>query len=210
MADEKSQNDGTTINADTIASILRGKLDAMTAAIDTQDVSKVVEIGDGVARVSGLRSAMAGELLDFTSALTGEHVYGLAQNLDQDEVGAVLFGNVEAIREGDECRTTGRVMDIPVGPAMLGRVVNPLGEAIDGLGPMETVARRPVEFKAPGIMARTPVCEPVQTGLMAIDAMIPVGRGQRELIIGENLDVETQKRLIERSLAEAGDADGNE
>ncbi len=185
MADEKSQNDGTTINADTIASILRGKLDAMTAAIDTQDVSKVIEIGDGVARVSGLRSAMAGELLDFTSALTGEHVFGLAQNLDQDEVGAVLFGNVEAIREGDECRTTGRVMDIPVGPAMLGRVVNPLGEAIDGLGPMETVARRPVEFKAPGIMARTPVCEPVQTGLMAIDAMIPVGRGQRELIIGD-------------------------
>lgn len=185
MADEKAQNGGTTINADTIASILRGKLDAMTAAIDTQDVSRVVEIGDGVARVSGLRSAMAGELLDFTSALTGEHVFGLAQNLDEDEVGAVLFGNVEAIREGDECRTTGRVMDIPVGPAMLGRVVNPLGEAIDGLGPMETVARRPVEFKAPGIMARTPVCEPVQTGLMAIDAMIPVGRGQRELIIGD-------------------------
>ena len=149
MADEKAQNGGTTINADTIASILRGKLDAMTAAIDTQDVSRVVEIGDGVARVSGLRSAMAGELLDFTSALTGEHVFGLAQNLDEDEVGAVLFGNVEAIREGDECRTTGRVMDIPVGPAMLGRVVNPLGEAIDGLGPMETVARRPVEFKAP-------------------------------------------------------------
>ncbi len=173
------------INADTIANILRVKLDAMKAAIDTQDVSRVIEIGDGVARVSGLKSAMAGELLDFTSAMTGEHVYGLAQNLDRDEVGAVLFGNVEVIREGDECRTTGRVMDIPVGPAMLGRVVNPLGEAIDGAGPMETVARRPIEFKAPGIMARTPVCEPVQTGLMAIDAMIPVGRGQRELIIGD-------------------------
>jgi F-type H+-transporting ATPase subunit alpha len=128
---------------------------------------------------------MAGELLDFTSSLTGRHVYGLAQNLDEEEVGAVLFGEVETVREGDECRTTGRVMDIPVGPAMFGRVVNPLGEAIDGLGPMETVARRPIEFKAPGIMARTPVCEPVQTGLMAIDAMIPVGRGQRELIIGD-------------------------
>ncbi|MDJ1122619.1 F0F1 ATP synthase subunit alpha [Olsenella sp. YH-ols2217] len=175
----------SAINADTIASVLRGKLDAMHTAIDTQDVSRVIEVGDGVARVSGLRSAMAGELLDFTSSLTGEHVYGLAQNLEQDEVGAVLFGNVAAIREGDECRTTGRVMDIPVGPGMLGRVVNPLGEAIDGKGPMDTVARRPVEFKAPGIMARTPVCEPVQTGLMAIDAMIPVGRGQRELIIGD-------------------------
>jgi F-type H+-transporting ATPase subunit alpha len=173
------------LSADSITDALRGKIGAINAAVDTQDVSHVIEIGDGVARVSGLKSAMAGELLDFTSSLTGRHVYGLAQNLDEEEVGAVLFGEVETVREGDECRTTGRVMDIPVGPAMFGRVVNPLGEAIDGLGPMETVARRPIEFKAPGIMARTPVCEPVQTGLMAIDAMIPVGRGQRELIIGD-------------------------
>jgi F-type H+-transporting ATPase subunit alpha len=173
------------LNANAITNALRGKIGAINAAIDTQDVSHVIEIGDGVARVSGLKSAMAGELLDFTSSLTGRHVYGLAQNLDEEEVGAVLFGEVDTIREGDECRTTGRVMDIPVGPAMFGRVVNPLGEAIDGLGPMETVARRPIEFKAPGIMARTPVCEPVQTGLMAIDAMIPIGRGQRELIIGD-------------------------
>jgi F-type H+-transporting ATPase subunit alpha len=173
------------LSADSITDALRGKIGAINAAIDTQDVSHVIEIGDGVARVSGLKSAMAGELLDFTSSLTGRHVYGLAQNLDEEEVGAVLFGEVDTIREGDECRTTGRVMDIPVGPAMFGRVVNPLGEAIDGLGPLETVARRPIEFKAPGIMARTPVCEPVQTGLMAIDAMIPIGRGQRELIIGD-------------------------
>ncbi len=168
-----------------IADLLRQRLDAVEPHIDTTDVSTVTEIGDGVARVSGLRRAMAGELLDFTSSITKKHVFGLAQNLDEDEVGAVLFGDVDSIREGDEVRTTGRVMDIPVGPAMLGRVVNPLGEPIDGLGPLNTVARRPIEFKAPGIMARKPVCEPVQTGLMAIDAMIPIGRGQRELIIGD-------------------------
>lgn len=112
-------------------------------------------------------------------------MYGLAQNLDEDQIGAVLFGDVNSIREGDECRTTGHVMDIPVGHAMLGRVVNPLGEPIDGLGVIPTTHRRPIEFKAPGIMERQPVCEPVQTGLVAIDAMVPIGRGQRELIIGD-------------------------
>ncbi len=173
------------INADSITHVLRTKLQDLAAPIDTQDVSTVIEIGDGVARIAGLKSAMAGEMLEFTSSLTGKHVYGLAQNLDETEVGAVLFGEVDSIREGDEVRTTGRVMDIPVGPSMLGRVVNPLGEAIDGLAPIEPVASRPIEFKAPGIMARMPVCEPVQSGLMAIDAMIPVGRGQRELIIGD-------------------------
>lgn len=173
------------INAESITHVLRTKLQDLAAPIDTQDVSTVIEIGDGVARIAGLKSAMAGEMLEFTSSLTGKHVYGLAQNLDETEVGAVLFGEVDSIREGDEVRTTGRVMDIPVGPSMLGRVVNPLGEAIDGLAPIEPVASRPIEFKAPGIMARMPVCEPVQSGLMAIDAMIPVGRGQRELIIGD-------------------------
>lgn len=173
------------INADSITHVLRTKLQDLATPIDTQDVSTVIEIGDGVARIAGLKSAMAGEMLEFTSSLTGKHVYGLAQNLDETEVGAVLFGEVDSIREGDEVRTTGRVMDIPVGPSMLGRVVNPLGEAIDGLAPIEPVASRPIEFKAPGIMARMPVCEPVQSGLMAIDAMIPVGRGQRELIIGD-------------------------
>jgi F-type H+-transporting ATPase subunit alpha len=117
--------------------------------------------------------------------VTGRSVYGLAQNLEEDRVGAVLFGDVDSIKEGDECRTTGRVMDIPVGHAMLGRVVNPLGQPIDGLGPIDSTHRRPIEFKAPGIMARQPVCEPVLTGLLAIDAMVPIGRGQRELIIGD-------------------------
>lgn len=128
---------------------------------------------------------MSGELLRFTSSATGRSVYGLAQNLEEDEVGAVLFGEVDTIKEGDECTTTGRVMDIPVGRSMLGRVVNPLGQPIDGLGPINATHRRPIEFKAPGIMQRQPVCEPVQTGFVAIDAMVPIGRGQRELIIGD-------------------------
>lgn len=173
------------IDAVTISSALRDRLDTLGAAVDTRELSHVVDAGDGIARVIGLKSAMSGELLQFTSSLTGENIYGLAQNLDNEEVGAVLFGNVDSVREGDECRTTGRIMSIPVGRAMLGRVVNPLGEPLDGLGPIISTDRRPIEFKSPGIMSRTPVCEPMQTGLMAIDAMIPVGRGQRELIIGD-------------------------
>ncbi len=164
---------------------LRANLSAINATVDHQEASIVTQVGDGIAHVSGLKTAMAGELLKFTSSESGHDVYGLAQNLDTDEVGAVLFGSAEEIKEGDECRTTGRVMDIPVGHAMLGRVVNPLGQPIDGLGPIATTHRRPIEFKAPGIMERQPVCEPVQTGLLAIDAMVPVGRGQRELIIGD-------------------------
>lgn len=166
-------------------STLQRELASIRSTVDRQEASVVTEVGDGIAHVSGLKSAMAGELLEFTSSSTGNSVYGLAQNLDVDEVGAVLFGEVDSIREGDECRTTGRVMDIPVGRAMLGRVVNPLGQPIDGLGAIDVDGRRPIEFKAPGIMERQPVCEPVQTGLMSIDAMVPIGRGQRELIIGD-------------------------
>ena len=174
-----------SISSEQILENLRKNLSAISATVDKQEASVVIEVGDGIAHVSGLKSAMAGELLKFSSSSTGRDVYGLAQNLDADEVGAVLFGNVEDVKEGDECRTTGRVMDIPVGHAMLGRVVNPLGQPIDGLGPIVTSHRRPIEFKAPGIMERQPVSEPVQTGLLAIDAMVPIGRGQRELIIGD-------------------------
>ena len=173
------------ISAENIEEVLRQRLFDLTATVDTQEVSHVAEVGDGIAHIFGLKSAMAGELLEFTSSATGETVYGLAQNLDRDEVGAVLFGNVDSIKEGDACRTTGRVMDIPVGRGMLGRVVNPLGQPIDGKGNLGETHRRPIEFKAPGVIDRTPVCEPVQTGLLAVDAMIPVGRGQRELIIGD-------------------------
>lgn len=174
-----------TITAENIEQILQQRLFDLEATVDTQEVSKVVEVGDGIAHVFGLKSAMAGELLEFTSSITGRTVYGLAQNLDREEVGAVLFGEVDSIKEGDVCRTTGRVMDIPVSRGMLGRVVNPLGQPIDGKGSIGEGSRRPIEFKAPGVIERTPVCEPVQTGLLAVDAMIPIGRGQRELIIGD-------------------------
>ena len=173
------------ISSAEILSTLRQQLSQINATVDQQEASVVVEVGDGIAHISGLKTAMAGELLQFTSSATGRSVYGLAQNLDESEVGAVLFGEVDAIKEGDEVRTTGRVMDIPVGREMLGRVVNLLGQPIDGLGPINTSHRRPIEFKAPGIMERQPVCEPVQTGLLAVDAMVPIGRGQRELIIGD-------------------------
>ena len=173
------------ISSEVIMRTLREQLSQINATVDEQEASVVTEVGDGIAHISGLKTAMAGELLQFTSSTSGKSVYGLAQNLDEAEVGAVLFGDVDAIKEGDEVRTTGRVMDIPVGPAMLGRVVNPLGQPIDGRGPINTTARRPIEFKAPGIMERQPVCEPVQTGLLAVDAMVPIGRGQRELIIGD-------------------------
>ena len=174
-----------TISSEKIMSTLREELAQINATVDRQEASVVTEVADGIARISGLKTAMSGELLKLTSSATGLDVYGLVQNLDQDDVGAVLFGDAEEIKEGDECRTTGRVMDIPVGHAMLGRVVNPLGQPIDGLGPINATHRRPIEFKAPGIMERQPVCEPVQTGLLAIDAMVPIGRGQRELIIGD-------------------------
>ena len=174
-----------SIDADAIMERLRKELDAYQTTVERQEASTVTEVGDGIARVAGLRTAMSGELLCFTSSATGRNVYGLAQNLEENEVGAVLFGEADTIREGDTCTTTGRVMDIPVGRAMLGRVVNPLGQPIDGLGHIEATGHRPIEFKAPGIMERQPVNEPVQTGLMAIDAMVPIGRGQRELIIGD-------------------------
>jgi F-type H+-transporting ATPase subunit alpha len=172
------------ITAANIEAALKRQLGSLETTVDTREVGTVIQVGDGIARVEGLRDAMAGELLEFVSS-TGKKVYGLAQNLEEEEVGAVLLGDVNAIKENDEVHTTGRILEIPVSRGMLGRVVNPLGEPIDGLGPIETEGYRPIEFKAPGVMARTPVCEPVQTGLLAVDAMIPIGRGQRELIIGD-------------------------
>ena len=171
--------------AQSIMGTLRSRLESMELKAETHEAGQVIEVGDGIAHVAGLKTAMSGELLQLTSSTTGKNVFGLAQNLEEDEVGVVLFGEVDTIKEGDECQTTGRVMSIPVGRDMLGRVVNPLGQPIDGKGPITTTHYRPIEFKAPGIMERQPVCEPVQTGLMAIDAMVPIGRGQRELIIGD-------------------------
>ena len=174
----------TEITAQSIDEALRKQLAALEVSVDSREVGTVIQVGDGIARVDGLRNAMAGELLEFMGE-GGKTVYGLAQNLEEDEVGAVLLGDVTAIKENDQVRTTGRIMEVPAGDALLGRVVNPLGMPLDGKGPIATTATRPVEFKAPGVISRKPVHEPMQTGILAVDSMIPIGRGQRELIIGD-------------------------
>ena len=139
----------TEITAQSIDEALRKQLAALEVSVDSREVGTVIQVGDGIARVDGLRNAMAGELLEFMGE-GGKTVYGLAQNLEEDEVGAVLLGDVTAIKENDQVRTTGRIMEVPAGEAMLGRVVNPLGMPLDGKGPIATTATRPVEFKAPG------------------------------------------------------------
>jgi F-type H+-transporting ATPase subunit alpha len=174
----------TEITAQSIDDALRKQLDSLDTSVESREVGTVIQVGDGIARIDGLKDAMAGELLEFTSS-NGQTVYGMAQNLEEDEVGAVLLGDVTAIKENDQVKTTGRLVEIPVGPEMCGRVVNALGMPIDGKGPIHTVATRPVEFKAPGVISRQPVHEPMQTGILAVDSMIPIGRGQRELIIGD-------------------------
>ena len=174
----------TEITAQSIDEALRKQLDALNTSVESREVGTVIQIGDGIARVDGLKDAMAGELLEFVGS-NGQTVYGMAQNLEEDEVGAVLLGDVIAIKENDQVKTTGRIVEIPSGKEMLGRVVNPLGMPIDGKGPIKAEGMRPVEFKAPGVIQRQPVEEPMQTGILAIDSMIPIGRGQRELIIGD-------------------------
>ncbi len=174
----------TEITAQSIDEALRKQLDAINTSVESRETGVVVQIGDGIARIDGLKGAMAGELLEFI-AEDGRIVYGSAQNLEEEEVGAVLLGDLTAIKENDQVRTTGKILEVPSGHAMLGRVVNPLGMPIDGKGPIEAEGYRPVEFKAPGVHERQPVEEPMQTGIIAIDSMIPIGRGQRELIIGD-------------------------
>ena len=174
----------TEITAQSIDEALKKQLEQLNVSVESREVGTVIQVGDGIARVDGLRDAMAGELLEFIGE-GGKTVYGLAQNLEEDEVGAVLLGDVTAIKENDQVRTTGRIVEVPAGKAMLGRVVNPLGQPIDGKGPIKAEGTRPVEFKAPGVISRQPVNEPMQTGIQAIDSMVPIGRGQRELIIGD-------------------------
>jgi F-type H+-transporting ATPase subunit alpha len=168
------------IKADEITEILKRQLASYEKSIDVAEVGTVLSVGDGIARVYGLDKAMAGELLDF-----GHDVYGLALNLEEDNVGVVLLGESREVSEGQEVRRTGRIIQVPVGPAMIGRVVDALGRPIDGKGPVATTEFYPLERIAPGVVDRQPVREPVQTGLKAIDAMIPIGRGQRELVIGD-------------------------
>ena len=174
----------TEITAQSIDAALRKQLDTINTSVESRETGTVMQIGDGIARIDGLKNAMAGELLEFVAS-DGRIVSGLAQNLEEEEVGAVLLGDVTAIKENDQVRTTGKILEVPVGKGLLGRVVNVLGEPIDGKGPIDLDATRPVEFKAPGVHERQPVEEPMQTGILAVDSMIPIGRGQRELIIGD-------------------------
>ena len=174
----------TEITAQSIDELLRKQLDSLNTSVESREVGTVIQVGDGIARVDGLRGAMEGELLEFTSS-KGQTVYGMVQNLEEDEVGAVLLGDVTAIKENDQVKTTGQLVEVPSGKALLGRVVNPLGVPLDGKGPIKADGMRPVEFKAPGVIHRKPVEEPMQTGILAVDSMIPIGRGQRELIIGD-------------------------
>ncbi|MBO0768225.1 MAG: F0F1 ATP synthase subunit alpha [Solirubrobacterales bacterium] len=169
------------INPDEITSILKDRISGLdTASADLTEVGTVLSVADGIARIHGLENALAFEELTLPHGVTG-----LALNLESDNVGAVLFGEWQHIKEGDTVKRTGKLLEIPVGEALLGRIVDPLGNPLDGKGPIHTTETRPAEHKAPGVVARQPVEEPVQTGIKAIDAMIPIGRGQRELIIGD-------------------------
>ncbi len=170
----------TTVRPDEVSSILRKQLAGFESEAEVYDVGTVLQVGDGIARVYGLSKVAAGELLEFPN-----NVMGMALNLEEDNVGAVLFGESNLVKEGDRVKRTCILASIPVGEAMLGRVINPLGEPIDGKGTIETDIRLPLERRAPGVIYRKSVHEPLQTGLKAIDSMIPIGRGQRELIIGD-------------------------
>jgi len=168
------------MNPEEITAIIKEQIKNYQVELNVDDVGTVIEVGDGIARIHGLEKAMAGELLDF-----GNHIYGMVQNLEQDNVGCVILGGDTAIKEGDTVKRTRRIMEVPVGEAMIGRVVNALGQPIDGKGAIKTKEHRPVEYPAPGIADRKSVHEPLQTGIKAIDALVPIGRGQRELIIGD-------------------------
>jgi F-type H+-transporting ATPase subunit alpha len=168
------------VQADEIVQILRDQIQNYDSAVNVAEIGYVKSVGDGIARVHGLEKAMAGELLEFPHG-----VFGIALNLEEDQVGTVLLGEAYAIREGDEVRRTGRIMSVPTGRGLIGRVVNALGQPIDGKGPIASETFSPIERLAPGVVDRQPVEEPMMTGIKAIDSMIPVGRGQRELIIGD-------------------------
>ena len=168
------------MNPEEITAIIKDQIKNYNVDLNVDDVGTVIEIGDGIAHIHGLDKAMSGELLDF-----GNDIYGMVLNLEQDNVGAVLLGGDTKIKEGDIVKRTGKIMQVPVGESMIGRVVDALGRPIDGKGPIHTTQSRPIEYPAPGIADRKSVKEPLQTGIKAIDALVPIGRGQRELIIGD-------------------------
>ncbi|MDH3718480.1 MAG: F0F1 ATP synthase subunit alpha, partial [Planctomycetota bacterium] len=166
--------------ADEIASIIQKEVENYESQIDVREVGEVLEVGDGIARVYGLSGVMAGEMVEFPGG-----VNGLAFNLEENSVGIIILGEFLKINQGDEVKSLGKLLSVPVGDAVIGRVVDPLGNPLDAKGPVVTSESRPLEIIAPGVSQRQPVCEPLQTGIKAIDAMTPIGRGQRELIIGD-------------------------
>jgi len=166
--------------ADEIASVIQKEIEDFRGAVETSEVGRVLEVGDGIARVYGLSNAMAGEMVEFPNGVRGQ-----VFNLEENSVGVIILGDYLKIAEGDEVRSTGALLSVPVGPAVIGRVVDPLGNPLDGKGPILATETRPVEYMAPGIAARQPVKQPLQTGIKAVDAMTPIGRGQRELVIGD-------------------------
>src|SRR4026207_602623 len=168
------------IKAEEISKIIREQIGSFAVDVDVAEVGSIISIGDGIARIHGVDNAMAGEMLEFPHG-----VFGIALNLEEESVGAVLLGEFKEIKEGDLVKRTGRIISVPVGDEMLGRVVNALGRPIDGKGPITTSEFSPIERLAPGVVDRQPVKEPLQTGLKAIDAMVPIGRGQRALVSGE-------------------------
>ena len=168
------------IKAEEISKIIRDQIGSYAVDVDVAEVGTIVTIGDGIARVHGVEKTMAGEMLEFPHG-----IFGIALNLEEESVGAVLLGDYTEIKEGDPVKRTGRIISVPVGPELIGRVVNALGQPIDGKGPVTAKQQMPIERIAPGVVDRSPVKEPMQTGLKAIDAMVPIGRGQRELIIGD-------------------------
>ncbi|HXM88536.1 MAG TPA: hypothetical protein VN916_03730, partial [Candidatus Acidoferrum sp.] len=163
-----------------ISEILKNEIKGFEGSISVRETGRVLSCGDGIARIYGLQNAAFGELLEFP-----HQIFGLVMNLEEDNVGAVLFGDPQAVQEGDEVKRTGRIAEVPVGEGLLGRVVNALGQPIDDKGPIKATETRRIEIKAPGIIRRQPVKEPLQTGIKAIDIMLVIGRGQRELIIGD-------------------------
>ncbi|MBM7708374.1 F0F1 ATP synthase subunit alpha [Enterococcus lemanii] len=169
-----------SIKAEEISTLIKEQIKNYENKLNVEETGTVTYVGDGIARAHGIENAMSGELLEFSNG-----AYGMAQNLETNDVGIIILGDFETIREGDQVKRTGKIMEVPVGDALIGRVVNPLGQPIDGLGPIETEKFRPVETAAPGVMQRKSVSEPMQTGLKAIDALVPIGRGQRELVIGD-------------------------
>src|SRR5271169_542368 len=194
----------------TLLQEIEAQISGIKTGVTRQNVGTVREIGDGVAKIEGLSDAMLNEMLDF-----GNGIIGLALNLEETEVGAIILGDYTSIKEGQEVRTTGKLLQVPVGKGLLGRVVNTLGQPLDGKGPIKSEISYPVEKIAPGIIRRKSVSQPVQTGIMAIDAMIPIGRGQRELIIGDRstgkttigVDTMINQARINKAAKDAGDQD---